>query len=201
MPLSAALSLCRSAVECPAVFATCLLFLVALGGLTWGPVLAQETEAEIISREYRIKAAFLYRIGCYVEWPPDAFRTPKSPFVIGVFSNNAITPNLFEIAQKQKIHDRTIEVQQCTATSNFADFQILFLPANLDPKIQAEVIQRTAEMKILLVGEGRSFISGGGGISFVIEENNVRLYIARKVIEHQGLTISAKLLQVGHVVD
>jgi hypothetical protein len=176
-------------------------FCLAVCGVSPTRLFAQDSEAEIISREYRIKAAYLYQVGRYIEWPTTAFATPTSPFVIGVFAESAITPDLLQIAQSKKIQDRPIEVRSCNADSNFSDFHILFLPATLPPKVQMEVIRKTAGKNVLLIGEGEVFSSGGGCISFVIEENKIRLYIARKVIERQGLTVSAKLLQVGHIVD
>lgn len=162
---------------------------------------AQDSEAEVVSREYRIKAAYLYQVGRYIEWPASSFASPTSPFVIGVFSDSAITPDLLQIAQTKKIQDRPIEIRSCNVDSDFSKYHILFLPATLPPQLQAEVIRKTAGKNVLLMGEGQLFSSGGGGISFVLEENKIRLYIARKVIERQGLTVSAKLLQVGHIVD
>jgi hypothetical protein len=181
-----------------------LLLAIWIGAISLtnaSPLMAQESEADILNREYRIKAAYLYQVGRYIEWPPAAFATPTSPFVIGVFADTAITADLLQIAQSKKIQDRPIEIRSCTASSNFVDFHILFLPATLDPKIQVDVIRKTVGKNVLLIGEGAIFSEGGGCISFVIEENKIRLYIARKVIERQGLTVSAKLLQVGHVVD
>ena len=37
-----------------------------------------------ISREYDVKAAFLYNFITITEWPEEAFTTPESPYVIGV---------------------------------------------------------------------------------------------------------------------
>jgi hypothetical protein len=177
------------------------LLVLATWSIAAPSLTAQENEAEAINREHRIKAAYLYQLGRYVEWPSRAFSNAQSPFLIGVFSESPIGSDLLQIAQTRKIQDRPIEIRSYSASSNVATFHILFLPASLDPKIQTEIIRRTAGKHILLVGEDNTFISWGGGISFVIEENKVRLYIARKAIEQQGLTVSAKLLQVGHVVD
>ena len=35
-------------------------------------------------RESAVKAAFLYKFGSFVDWPPGVFRSPSAPFVIGV---------------------------------------------------------------------------------------------------------------------
>jgi hypothetical protein len=177
------------------------LLLLAAWSTAATPLIAQDNDVEAINREHRIKAAYLYQLGRYVEWPSQAFSGPQSPFMIGVFSESPIGSDLLQIAQTRKIQDRPIEVRSYSASSNVATFHILFLPGSLDPKVQSEIIRRVAGKHILLVGEDVAFITWGGGISFVIEDNKVRLYIARKAIEQQGLSVSAKLLQVGHVVD
>jgi hypothetical protein len=162
---------------------------------------AQDSDSEALTRERRIKAAYLYQLGRYVEWPSAAFSGPRSPFLIGVAAEHPITNDLSQIAQSRTIQDRPMVVRSYPASSNTETFHILFLPASIERKVQAQIIQRNAGKHVLLVGEDENFISWGGAISFVIEDNKVRLYIARKAIEQQGLSVSAKLLQVGHVVD
>jgi len=178
----------------------CLLLLLVLN-INITSILAQEGEGDVINREGQIKAAYIYQFGRYVEWPPNAFSGPQSPFIIGVFSEGSVTSNLSQLAQSKKIQDRSIEIRRCTPSSNFALFHILFLPASLKPEIQTEIIRQTAGKNVLLVGEESKFLTGGGDISFVTEENNIRLHIARKAIEQQGLNVSSKLLQVGKIVD
>jgi hypothetical protein len=165
------------------------------------PLVAQEDSDESVSREYRIKAAYLYQFGRYVEWPPDAFSTPSAPFVIGVLTESPIRRDLLQIAETKKIQDRAIEIRLCSVSSNLAVVHILFLPASLPPKSREEAVRKTTRKHVLLVGENETFLADGCGISFVIEDNKIRFYIARKTFERQGLSVSAKLLQVGHVTD
>jgi hypothetical protein len=166
-----------------------------------GQLYSQETETDIINREYRIKAAYIYRFSQYIDWPADSFPDASSPFLIGVFTDDPVTADLLQIAQTKKFQERSIEIRRCTANSNLAACQILFLPSTIPQQTQTEVAQRTVGKHVLLVGEGVGALSNGCSISFVIEENKVRLYIARKMVERQGLTVSAKLLQVSHIVD
>ena len=56
----------------PAAFAAGLAGLAMLGATARGEV----------SREYQIKAAFLYNFVQFVEWPQDAFARPDAPLTI-----------------------------------------------------------------------------------------------------------------------
>ncbi len=49
-----------------------------------GAVRAQEGT----SKEYQIKAAFLYNFVQFVKWPPDAFSSPGAPLYIGVLGDD-----------------------------------------------------------------------------------------------------------------
>jgi hypothetical protein len=177
-----------------------VLFLFA-GNIEATLFAAQDVDSDGVNRENRIKAAYLFQFGRYVEWPAEAFAGPQSPFRIGVLGDDPVAADLLLIAQTKKVQDRPIEVQKCSLTSDLTTFHILFVPANLEPEKQQEIVRKTVGKHILLVGGGAKLVNMGGSVSFVVEENSVRFYIARKAIERQGLTISAKLLQVGRVVD
>ena len=68
----------------------------------------EDDETMSANREYRIKAAYLYQFGRYVDWPAKAFSDPKAPFVIGVLDEDPVASNLEQIAQIKKIQDRPI---------------------------------------------------------------------------------------------
>ena len=162
---------------------------------------AQEDDATAISRERQIKAAYLYQLGRYVEWPAKAFSSAEAPFVIGVPKEDPIAADLDQIAQVKKIENRPIQVRRFSPDGDVPACHILFLPASLAPEVQAAVIRKVSGKNVLLVGDAGSFLDLGGAVRFVIEENNVRLYIARKAAAREGLSISSKLLQVARVLD
>ena len=57
---------------------------------------------------------------------------------------------------------------------------ILFLSASLPPETQAEIIRRMAGKGVLLVGESEHSSIGGASSDLAVEENKIRLHIARK---------------------
>ena len=177
-----------------------VLLLAALS-IGIAPLDAQEDEATAASREYRIKAAYLYQLGRYIEWPAKAFSSPVAPFVIGVLKEDPIAADLDQIAQVKKIQDRPIQIRRFSPDGDVPACHILFLSASLAPEVQAVVIRKISGKNVLLVGDSDKFLDQGGAVRFVIEENNVRLYIARKAAQREGLTISSKLLQVARVLD
>ena len=165
------------------------------------PRSTQDDNQTVESREYRIKAAYLYQFGRYIEWPAKAFADAQSPFVIGVMEGDPIIADLEQIAEVKKIQDRPIRIQRFASPDNVRACHILFLSASLAAETQEALVHRIAGPGVLLVGDADRLLDWGGAIRFVVEENKIRIHIARKAARRQGLTISAKLLQVAHVVD
>jgi hypothetical protein len=185
-----------------ALLAVCLGLLFFLAEDVVAPLLvAQEDNETMANREYRIKAAYLYQFGRYVEWPAKAFADAKSPFVIGVLGQDPLIPDLEQIAKIKRIQDRPIEIRRYSSPADIRACNILYLPASVSPETQAEVIRRTAGHSVLLVGDAGSFLDWGGVMQLAVEENNIRVAIARKAADREGLKISSKLLQVARVVD
>ena len=170
-------------------------------GCPGGTRLSAQEEETAADREYRIKAAYLYQFGRYIQWPANTFDTPKSPFVIGVVGKDPIGTALDQIAETRKIQGRAIRILRFSSLNDIKPCQILFIPASVDPEEQTTAIHDLAKRNTLLVGESDTFLELGGVMRFAVEENKVRVFVARQAAKRENLTVSAKLLQVAHVVD
>ncbi len=177
----------------------CATALSVIGGVVVSTLYAQDDETANL--EYRVKAAYLYQFGRYVEWPESAFSHSASPFVIGVWDGDAIIPDLEEVARVKKINDHPIKIRRLLLPGEARTCHIVYLSAMVAADKQIEVIRQVTGAGVLLVGDVREFLSWGGTIRFFVEDNKIRLQISRKAAERDGLVISAKLLQVAHVVD
>jgi hypothetical protein len=176
------------------------LLLLALC-LVQTPLGAQDDEEMSASRENQIKAAYLYQLGRYVDWPAKSFANSKSPFVIGVMAHDPVVPILEQIARLKKIQDRPIQIRRFSSAAGIRACHLLYLPASLAADDLTEVIRKTARPGVLLMGDSDGFLDKGGTMQFVVEDNRIRVVISRKAAKRAGLTISAKLLQVARVVD
>jgi len=185
-----------------------LLLLVVLGatalpvvGLGVSALEAQDDDHGAVNLEYRVKAAYLYQFGRYVEWPESAFPQADSPFVIGVWEGDPILPELEEVARIKTINNRPIKIRRLSLPGEARTCHIVYLSASVAADKQTDVIHQVSGLGVLLVGEVRDFLAWGGTIRFFVEDNKIRLQISRKAAERDGLVISSKLLQVAYVVD
>jgi len=170
---------------------------VALGH---APALAQEPDLTTVSREYTIKAAYLYNFARYVTWPEGAFATAESPLVIGVLGEDPFGDALGVVARTKRIDGRAIVVQQFDVVESFRPCHILFVTWNVGEEAEGRAIQKSRGKGVLLVGETPTFIERGGIISFFVEENKVRFEISTAHAQQERLKISSKLLSLARLV-
>ena len=90
-------------------FSRAWLMLVGLLGLVPH---VNAADAADVSKEYQIKAAFVYNFTKFVEWPATRFAETDSPIVIGVLGENPFGGELDKMVQGRKVHGRAIVVRR-----------------------------------------------------------------------------------------
>lgn len=176
-----------------------LISLLATAG--FGQTPTAPGQAEVVDREYMMKAAYLYKFATYVRWPDRAFADPNSPFVIAVFGPDPVGDSLRKIAAVKKIEGREIVVRHFKQLGHAGDFHILFMSRAVDSKSQKAAIQQLTGRNVLSVGETKDFLRDGGVIDFLVQENRLRVYISQSAYEREGLWVSAQFLRVVTVLQ
>jgi hypothetical protein len=149
-----------------------------------------------VSKEYQVKAAYLYNFAKFVEWPGQCFTNDNSPLVIGVFGQNPFGTALEAIARDHRINGRPIVVKMVESTTDMAGVHLMFIGASEDKRV-AEMMNSLKDASTLTVGESDQFMAAGGMIGFVREADKVRFVIDDKAAERHGLKISAQLLKLA----
>lgn len=148
------------------------------------------------SLEQRVKAAFLYKFGGYVEWPSTAFAAPDTPFTLCVLGSDPnFNVTLEKMVQKENVQGRPISVRQLQTPADEAGCHILYIGFS-DPQHSLEAIEAVRGKSVLTVSESAS----QGIIGFLIANNRVRFNINDKEAAENGLVISSKLLDLAVTV-
>jgi hypothetical protein len=179
-------------------FAACLLgvfafTLVAFGGP--GTAAARTVHAT----EYRVKAAFVYKFGDYVEWPSDAFATPNSPLVIGVVGADTLADELARIAVGRTIGSRPVAVRKLKHGAPLSGLHVIFIGQSDSRKLAAE-LDASKGQPALTVTESADGLKLGSMINFVVVSDKVRFDVAVPSAEASRLKISSRLLAVARNV-
>jgi hypothetical protein len=166
------------------------------GGLALLFLSALALPAEV-SREYQIKAAFLFNFTKFVEWPPDRFGDDTSPIIIGVIGKTPVGDELRKIVKDRLVNRRAIVVKLITTADEAPTVHLLFVSAGEETRPPAAAWQKAA---VVAVGESEKFSDLGGTITFTREADKVRFEINIATAERDGLKISAQLQKLATAV-
>lgn len=156
--------------------------------------------AEAVSKEYQIKAAFLYNFAKFVEWPPQSFTDPGSPITIGVLGQNPFGGELEQVVKDRKINGRGVLVKTLETVEQAASVQIVFLATTEDARIP-KLLAAIGDRAVLTVGESEAFASQGGAIRFVLDGDKVRFKINLTPADRAHLKIGGQLQQLAKQVE
>jgi hypothetical protein len=156
-------------------------------------------QADAQADEYRVKAAFLYKFGSYIEWPRGSFASADSPVTIGVMGAEALAEELAQIVAGRNVNGRPVRVRRLRPGDPIAGLHVLFV-GRADGGRLAEILAAARGQALLTVTESEDGLELGSMINFVVVEDKVRFDIAPPPSESSNLKISARLLGVARKV-
>lgn len=158
------------------------------------------TSLQSPSREYRIKATFLFNFTQFVEWPANTFENDNDPLVIGVMGGNPFGSFLDQLVQGEKINGRPLIVQHYTNARDIKSCHILFVN-DINAEGLKEIMISMKGRHVLTASDASNFISQGGIIRFINEDNKVRFQINLDAAKKNDILISPKLLRLAEIVS
>jgi hypothetical protein len=151
------------------------------------------------TREYQIKAVFLFNFLQFVEWPPEAFSAADTPLRIGVLGDDPFGSALEEAVRDEKVQDRRLEVRRSRRLEDLTDCQLLFICRSEQRRVD-EILSALAGRPVLTVSEVDGFARRGGVIAFYPDGKKVRFEINPASARQRGLKMSSELLGLGRLV-
>jgi len=151
------------------------------------------------SREYQIKAAFLFNFAQFIEWPAGTYVATNAPFSIGILGDDPFGAALDDTVQGETIANHKLIVRRSRQIADLADCQMIFVSKS-EKKRLAEILSALDSRPVLTVSEVEGFTRSGGGINFYLDGSKVRFEINPAAAQNDGLKISSQLLSLGKIV-
>lgn len=152
-----------------------------------------------ISREYQIKAAFLFNFAQFVTWPPDAFTNAAAPFRIGILGEDPFGAFLDETVRNEKVNGHPLVVQRYRSAKDIKDCQILFVSRSESRRVK-RILADLKDRNILTVGDMEDLVESGGIICFSTKKNKIHFQVNLEAAKNANLTISSKMLRLAEIV-
>jgi len=191
------------------------IFVVVVLVLFVGPQAWADSTA---SREYQVKAAFLYNFIKFVDWPKEKVADPNAPLVIGIIGKDPFE-NAFEPLQEKEARDRKVVIQRFEGfveleksgkkkkdqphpkSQDIQKCHLLFICPSESERI-ADIIASVKGHSVLTVADTQGFLESGGIINFIMEEQKVRFEINVTNARRAKLQIRSQLLRLAkRVID
>jgi hypothetical protein len=152
------------------------------------------------SREYQLKAAFIFNFLPFIEWPADAFEGEKSPLIIGVVGADPFRGSLDMILKDKTVAGRPVVLKHFSDLGSVEKCQLLFVSSGEAGRM-SEAHKKLDAMHILTVGDSDNFTRLKGAVRFYKEDNKIRFEVNTAALERAKLKVSAKLLKLAKVVE
>lgn len=163
-----------------------------------GTIVSAQTEEP--AREYKIKAAYLFNLSKFIEWPEEKSQDAETPFTICVYGHNPFGDSL-EKLREHKVKGRSIAVHYVAENQSVDSCKLVFLSRDNTAAVPKALSSAGGNAPILSVSDDQNFLANGGLISLVTENNTVLLDINLTRAKQIGFNISANLLEIAHKVQ
>jgi hypothetical protein len=154
------------------------------------------SQKSITTREYQLKAAFLFNFTQFVEWPQKAFQTEQAPAIMGILGNDPFGTYIDETVVGETINGHSLIVKRYKKVEDIQSCHILFINLN-DQEHLKKALAELKERNILTVSDEKEFIKLGGMIRFFTENNKIQFQINPEAAKTADLVISSKLLRLA----
>lgn len=159
-----------------------------------GAVLAQGAASEDA-----VKAAYLYKLRHYVEWPGKRVVANEAAIVIGLVGAGEIAENLLQMPGVSDRPGSRVQMRLLRPNDALDGVNLLFVADAYWSRTEA-MVAAAGRQGILVVSETEGALKAGSIINFRYADERVRFEIALDTAERTGLKLNAQLLSLALAV-
>jgi hypothetical protein len=146
--------------------------------------------------EYAVKAAYLAKLGIFVEWPKSAFSSPQSPLVLCIAGTDPFGDTLDKLIDGQRIGPHAVVVRRLKVVARDSGCAILFAAGSAEQPVDQQ-LQTVSGTGVLTVTDDAHDSRSAAIVDFVLQDGHVRFTINNRAAAQNGITISSHLLSLA----
>lgn len=188
------------------------IYAVLVLALSVGLIAPQARAESAQSREYQVKAAFIYNFTKFVDWPAEKMADSNEPIVIGIIGRDPFG-RAFEAIEDKQVKGRGIVVKrfECLEETEksgkdkaklaqrietLRKCHLLFICSSEKNNL-AKITTALKDYPVLTVGETDGFVEAGGIVELLVEHKKVRFEVNLTAAKGAKLKIRSKLLRLA----
>lgn len=149
--------------------------------------------------EYQVKAAMIYNMIRFMDWPEEALPASTPQFVVCVVGKGGLG-SAVDALQGKQVKGKTVFVRPIPLSGGISGCQVLIL-SDQDKSSTASLLERTRSSMVLTVADSAGFARLGGTVGFVLQNGKVRFEINQTSAQRHRIRVSAQLLKLAQIVQ
>ena len=150
-----------------------------------------------VSKENKVKAAIIFNLARFSEWPPMPLANETSSFQMCIMRGDVMHGALRTLAGKE-ISGKIVRILPLTSKeADTSKCRLLYLSANAQIDFD---LANLAEKGVLTISDTDDFLSAGGGMSVMRTRNSLGFSINRTVMLSANIKPSSKILKLAKEV-
>lgn len=172
-----------------------ILLLVMLANMASHAIAADEALSE-----YKLKAALLYKLTHFVEWPAIASNPKSNRFNICLLGRDDFGGALDSLSTR-KVNGLPIAISRFSYSKGIdKQCQLLFI-SDSKQAFLSSIIQTLGRQPVLTISDAKDFVEQGGMIQFVSENKHIGFRINLRKARAANLIIAAPLLELATIIS
>lgn len=144
--------------------------------------------------ENQVKAAVVYNLLLFIEWPEQA--PPARSFRLCVFDNGALTAAL-RSHEKKPVQGHALEIYRLATPHDEVDGCAAVLVEAGNPALLTRLGLLAGQRALLVIAEGAGAVDRGAMIGLHADGGRVGFDINQRAMKHSGLTPSSKIMRLA----
>jgi len=148
-------------------------------------------------REYDLKAAFIYNVVKYTDWPAESFQKADDPIVIGVLGNDPFGDVLDRIVKDRVIRGHRLVVRRASGVADLEGAHLVFIsPSESEIALHCAAVEKFHAITIGDTPQSAPFTA----LNFAIESDRIVFSVDLNRVSRTRVSISSKLLHLAKAV-
>jgi len=148
--------------------------------------------------EYQIKAAIVYQILPFIEWPIQPNRNSSPSLNLCILGENPFG-TAFDAFQGETIHGQKLFIRPAESIRDLKNCQILFIcPSEKGRALQ--IVKQPSDLGILTIGDSEGLAQLGVMINFYMERKKVRVELNIDAARKAGFKINPHFLKLVRII-
>jgi YfiR/HmsC-like len=148
--------------------------------------------------EHQIKAAMIFNMMRFVDWPESALPNSDEDIDICVVSRGAMATAVESLRGKQ-VKGKNIAIRHISKSAGFSGCHVLLL-SDTDRQTTSAILEQTRSAPLMTVSDSCGFTATGGVFGFILLNGKIRFEVNLASAQKHRIRISSQLLKLAQSV-